>query len=122
VTKDDLKVTFHDPCYLGRHNKIFEAPRDALQSAGALTIEMPRNSAKSFCCGAGGAQMWKEEEAGSGRVNEARYQEAKGTGVETVAVGCPFCMVMLTDASKADGESSLNVMDVAEIVAKRLKA
>ena len=64
--------------------------------------------------------MWKEEEAGTGRVNEARYQEAKATGAETVAVGCPFCMVMLTDASKAD-EESLNVMDVAEIVAKRLK-
>ena len=121
VTKEDLKVTFHDPCYLGRHNKIVDAPRDALKSAGALTIEMPRNSAKSFCCGAGGAQMWKEEEAGSGRVNEARYREAKATGAETVAVGCPFCMVMLTDASKADGES-MNVMDVAEIVAKRLKA
>ena len=122
VTKEDLKVTFHDPCYLGRHNKIFDAPRDALQNAGALTIEMPRHGAKSFCCGAGGAQMWKEEEAGSSRVNEARYQEAKATGAETVAVGCPFCMVMLTDASKADGESSMNVMDVAEIVAKRLKA
>lgn len=121
VTKDDLKVTFHDPCYLGRHNKITDAPRDVLQSAGAVTIEMPRNSAKSFCCGAGGAQMWKEEEAGSGRVNEARFREAKATGAQTVAVGCPFCMVMLTDASKADGES-VNVMDVAEIVAKRLKS
>jgi len=121
VTKDDLKVTFHDPCYLGRHNKITDAPREALKSAGALTVEMPRHGAKSFCCGAGGAQMWKEEEAGSGRVNEARFAEAKSTGAEIVAVGCPFCMVMLTDASKADGEA-VNVMDVAEIVAKRLKA
>ena len=129
VTKDDLKVTFHDPCYLGRHNKIVDAPREALKSAGALTIEMPRHGAKSFCCGAGGAQMWKEEEAGSGRVNEARFAEAKKTlstyqpsvGAETIAVGCPFCMVMLTDASKADG-GAVNVMDVAEIVAKRLKA
>ena len=121
VTKDDFKVTFHDPCYLGRHNKITDAPRAALQSAGAMMIEMPRNSAKSFCCGAGGAQMWKEEEAGTGRVNEARFAEAKATGAETIAVGCPFCMVMLTDASKADGEQ-VNVMDVAEIVAKRLKA
>jgi Fe-S oxidoreductase len=116
-----LSVTFHDPCYLGRHNKITDAPRDALHSAGALTIEMPRHGAKSFCCGAGGAQMWKEEEAGTGRVNEARFAEAKATGVETIAVGCPFCMVMLTDASKADG-GTVNVMDVAEIVAKRLKA
>ena len=121
VTKDDLKVTFHDPCYLGRHNQIFDAPRNTLHATGITTIEMPRNSAKSFCCGAGGGQMWKEEEAGSGRVNEARFAEAKSTGAQTVAVGCPFCMVMLTDASKADGET-VNVMDVAEIVAKRLKA
>ena len=129
VTKDDLKVTFHDPCYLGRHNQVFDAPREVLKSAGALTVEMPRHGAKSFCCGAGGAQMWKEEEAGSGRVNEARFAEAKKTlaayqpsvGAQTVAVGCPFCMVMLTDASKADGET-VKVMDVAEIVAKRLKA
>lgn len=129
VTQDDLKVTFHDPCYLGRHNQVFDAPREVLKSTGALTVEMPRHGAKSFCCGAGGGQMWKEEEAGSGRVNEARFAEAKKTlaayqpsvGTETVAVGCPFCMVMLTDASKADGET-VKVMDVAEIVAKRLKA
>ncbi|HJS19416.1 MAG TPA: (Fe-S)-binding protein [Anaerolineales bacterium] len=120
VTSDDLKVTFHDPCYLGRHNKIFEPPRDALKSAGALTIEMPRNSAKSFCCGAGGAQMWKEEEAGDLRVSEARYREAKTTGAGTLAVGCPFCMAMLNDASKADG-GALQVKDVAELVAERLK-
>ena len=120
VTSDKLQVTFHDPCYLGRHNKTFDAPRDALKSAGVKTIEMPRNSAKSFCCGAGGAQMWKEEEQGSSRVNTARFDEAKSTGVQTIAAGCPFCMVMLTDAAKADGET-VNVMDVAEIVAKRLK-
>src|SRR5574337_864871 len=66
---DNMKITFHDPCYLGRHNKIFEAPRDALKSAGVETVEMPRHGAKSFCCGAGGAQMWKEEEEGSARVN-----------------------------------------------------
>src|SRR5512133_760363 len=92
VTKDDLKVTFHDPCYLGRHNKIFEAPREALKSAGALTIEMPRNESQTFYCGAGGAQMWKEEEPGRIRVNAERYQQAKETGVDTLAVGCPFCM------------------------------
>jgi len=117
---DSMKVTFHDPCYLGRHNKVFDAPRDDLKSAGIEVIEMPRNSAKSFCCGAGGAQMWKEEEAGSGRVNEARFQEAKATGANTVAVGCPFCMSMMTDASKADG-GEIQVKDVAELVAERLK-
>lgn len=117
---DNMQVTFHDPCYLGRHNKIYEAPREALKSAGALTIEMPRNSSKSFCCGAGGAQMWKEEEPGTMRVNEARYREAKETGAATVAVGCPFCMTMLSDAAKSDG-GTLQVKDVAELVAERLK-
>ncbi len=120
VDKDQFTVTFHDPCYLGRHNKIFDAPREALKSAGALTIEMPRNSAKSFCCGAGGAQMWKEEEQGSARVNATRFAEAKSTGASTLAVGCPFCMAMMTDASKADG-GEIQVKDVAELVVERLK-
>jgi Fe-S oxidoreductase len=118
---DNMQVTFHDPCYLGRHNKIFEAPRETLNSIGMLTIEMPRNSAKSFCCGAGGAQMWKEEENGTMRVNEARFKEAKETGANTVAVGCPFCMTMLSDASRADG-GTIQVKDVAELVAERMKA
>jgi Fe-S oxidoreductase len=120
MTQDDMKVTFHDPCYLGRHNKIADAPREALKSAGTVTIEMPRHAEKSFCCGAGGAQMWKEEEAGTARVNVTRFHEAKLTGAETVAVGCPFCLTMMTDASKADG-GTLQVKDVAEIVAERMK-
>lgn len=117
---DNMKVTFHDPCYLGRHNKITDAPRTTLESAGVTTVEMPRNSAKSFCCGAGGAQMWKEEENGTARVNMTRFAEAKSTGADTVAVGCPFCMTMMSDASKADG-GDIQVKDVAEIVAERLK-
>lgn len=120
IEGDNMKVTFHDPCYLGRHNKIFDAPRADLKSAGLEVIEMPRNAAKSFCCGAGGAQMWKEEENGTARVNTARFVEAKGTGANTVAVGCPFCLSMLTDASKADG-GDIQVKDVAEIVAERMK-
>jgi Fe-S oxidoreductase len=120
VSKDRYTVTFHDPCYLGRHNGIFEAPREALNSTGLTTIEMPRNEAKSFCCGAGGAQMWKEEEPGNMRVNEARFREAKETGASTLAVGCPFCMTMLTDASRAEG-GSVQVKDVAELVAERMK-
>lgn len=120
VDEEQFKVTFHDPCYLGRHNKVFNAPRDALKSTGALTIEMPRNSAKSFCCGAGGAQMWKEEENGTARVNLTRFAEAKSTGASTLAVGCPFCMAMMTDASKADG-GEIQVKDVAEIVVERMK-
>jgi Fe-S oxidoreductase len=120
VTSDMLQVTFHDPCYLGRHNKEFDAPREALKSTGVTTIEMPRNSAKSFCCGAGGSQMWKEEENGTARVNITRFAEAKSTGADTVAVGCPFCLTMMSDASKADG-GDIQVKDVAELVAERMK-
>ncbi len=117
---DNMKITFHDPCYLGRHNQVTDAPRDALKSAGVETVEMPRNGAKSFCCGAGGAQMWKEEENGTARVNSTRFAEAKSTGADTVAVGCPFCLTMMTDAAKGE-DSPIQVKDVAEIVAERLK-
>ncbi|MBM3125390.1 MAG: 4Fe-4S dicluster domain-containing protein [Chloroflexi bacterium] len=120
VDSNQLRVTFHDPCYLGRHNREIDAPRQTLKSAGAVTVEMPRNGAKSFCCGAGGAQMWKEEENGTERVNEARFKEAKSSGADTVAVGCPFCLTMMNDAAKADG-GAVHVKDVAEIVAERMK-
>ena len=121
VSKDQYTVTFHDPCYLGRHNGILEAPREALKSAGVTTIEMPRNERKSFCCGAGGAQMWKEEEPGAMRVSDARFKEAKETGANTVAVGCPFCMTMFSDAAKAEG-GAIQVKDVAELVVEQMKA
>jgi Fe-S oxidoreductase len=114
------RVTYHDPCYLGRHNRIFEDPRQVLKEARQDLNEMPRHAIKSFCCGAGGGQMWKEEEHGTAAVNKTRFAEAKATQAEVLAVGCPFCMVMLTDASKADGEV-LPVKDVAELVADRLK-
>jgi Fe-S oxidoreductase len=113
-------VTFHDPCYLGRHNKLVNEPRQALQDAGASLVEMPRHGLKSFCCGAGGAQMWKEEEHGSERVNANRFREAQATGAETLAVGCPFCMTMLNDARK-EANSEMQVLDIAEIVAARLE-
>jgi Fe-S oxidoreductase len=118
---EHITVTFHDPCYLGRHNGMVNEPRAALQSAGLSLVEMPRHSEKSFCCGAGGAQMWKEEEQGNMRINSARYAEAKGAGAGTLAVGCPFCLSMLSDAAKADTES-LQVKDVAELVAERMKS
>lgn len=113
-------ITFHDPCYLGRHNKEYDAPRLVLQQTGAQLTEMAHNRAFSFCCGAGGAQIWKEEE-GEKRVNLTRFAEAQQTGAQTVAVGCPFCMIMLTDAAKAAGEGAPQVKDVAEIVAERLE-
>jgi Fe-S oxidoreductase len=113
------RVTFHDPCFLGRQNGVFEAPRAALRASGLPPVEMPRARAKSFCCGAGGAQMWKEEEQGRERVSTARMNEAVSTGADTLAVGCPFCMIMLTDAARQVG-SGPEVRDVVEIVAERL--
>ena len=116
----DSKVTLHDPCYLGRHNGVIIDPRQVLLQANVNLIEMDRNGKKSFCCGAGGAQMWKEEEHGNERVNAARFREAQATGAETLAVGCPFCMVMLNDAKK-DAGSEMQVLDVAEIVAQAIE-
>jgi Fe-S oxidoreductase len=112
-------VTFHDPCYLGRHNQVYNAPREVLHLAGASLTELPRHRSNSFCCGAGGAQMWKEEEHGTERVNENRFAEAAATGKNTLAVGCPFCLTMLTDAAKA-AQSEMQVKDVAEVVAETI--
>lgn len=112
-------VTFHDPCYLGRHNGVFMEPRAALAGAGATLTELPRNRTQSFCCGAGGAQMWKEEEHGAERVSVNRLNEAIATGKDTLAVACPFCMIMLSDA-KTQVKTELQIKDVAEIVAEGL--
>jgi len=114
-------MTFHDPCYLGRQNGIFEAPREALRRSGHDLQEMPRARARSFCCGAGGSQMWKEEEKGRERVSAARLREATETGAETLAVGCPFCMIMLSDAARDAGDR-IQVRDVVEILADQLPA
>ena len=121
LKRDGLeKLTYHDPCYLGRQNQIIDAPRQALGSLGASLVEMPRHGMGSFCCGAGGAQMWKEEEHGTERVNLSRFNEALKTEAQTVAVGCPFCMTMLNDARK-DLNSEVEVLDIAEIVAAALE-
>lgn len=113
------KTTFHDPCYLGRHNNVFDSPRDALAQAGVTLLEMGRTKDNSFCCGAGGAQMWKEEEHGREAVNNNRFEEAQATGAETLAVGCPFCTIMLKDANQKAG-STMKVRDVAEIVVEAM--
>jgi Fe-S oxidoreductase len=112
-------VAYHDPCYLGRANGVYDAPRTALAQAGAQVVELGRRRNNSFCCGAGGAQMWKEEEHGTERISHARFKEIQASGAQSVAVGCPFCMVMLGDAAK-DAHSELRVRDVAEIVAEAL--
>jgi Fe-S oxidoreductase len=113
-------ITFHDPCYLGRQNDILDEPRRVLKHTGANLVEMKLSGEKSFCCGAGGAQMWKEEEHGEIAVSEHRFKQAQATKADTVAVGCPFCMVMLNDAAKAEG-SDIQIKDVAEIIVDKLK-
>ena len=115
----DGAVTFHDPCYLGRHNGIVDAPREVLAAGNIELEEMPRHGQQSFCCGAGGAQFWKEEEPGERAVNAERYAEARATGAETVAVGCPFCLTMMSDAANAAGEG-VAVKDVVELIAEGL--
>ncbi|AGZ38354.1 (Fe-S)-binding protein [Actinoplanes friuliensis] len=118
----DGGVTYHDPCYLGRHNRVFEAPREVLGSAieGGLT-EMPRNSERSFCCGAGGARMWMEEKIGK-RINVERTEEALATGAKTIAVGCPFCYTMIGDGVTGKGEQeNVEVIDVASVLLRSIK-
>jgi Fe-S oxidoreductase len=113
------EATFHDPCYLGRHNGVYDEPRQVLTGVGVTLQEMERTRSDSFCCGAGGAQMWKEEEPGTQMVSAARLTEAQNSGATTLAVGCPFCARMLDDANKQAG-SPLKVKDIAEIVAATL--
>jgi Fe-S oxidoreductase len=112
-------ITYHDPCYLGRHNKVYEAPRELIGAAGATLTEMPRHADRSFCCGAGGARMWMEEHIGK-RINHERVDEALATGAATVATGCPFCRVMVTDGvndrQEEAGRSGVEVLDVAQIL------
>ena len=117
----DKRITYHDPCYLGRYNGVYDPPREILKRIPGVELVEPAywTKQRGLCCGAGGAQMWKEEENGTMRVNMARFAEAKSTGANTVAVGCPFCLSMLSDASKAEG-GEIQVKDVAEVVAERM--
>jgi len=115
------KITYHDSCYLARANDIYEAPRKVLQLLDAELIEMKRCRSSGLCCGAGGAQMFKEEEKGVTRVNFERTNEAINTGANVIASACPFCNTMLTDGIKnAEKESEIKVMDIAELIAGSL--
>ncbi|MEJ3742474.1 (Fe-S)-binding protein [Actinomycetes bacterium KLBMP 9797] len=117
----DGGVTYHDPCYLGRHNRVFTPPREVLDAAAGEVTEMPRNSERSFCCGAGGARMWMEERIGK-RINVERVEEALSTGAKTIAVGCPFCYTMIGDGVTGKGAAEeVEVVDVATVLLRSLK-
>ncbi len=127
VTAVDEKITYHDPCFLGRHNKVFTPPRDILEQVpGVQPQEMHRCKDRGFCCGAGGARMWMEERIGK-RINRERIEEALGTNPDTLSTACPYCLVMLGDAiseKKSSGEAkeSLEVVDVAQLLARSVRA
>jgi len=126
VTPVEEKITYHDPCFLGRHNRIFTAPREIMEKVpGVRAQEMHRCKERGFCCGAGGARMWMEERIGK-RINTERIDEALGTNPDTISTGCPYCLVMLGDAvsaKKSSGEAaeSLEVVDVAQILARSVR-
>jgi heterodisulfide reductase subunit D len=115
------KITYHDSCYLGRANNIYEAPRKVLEALDVALVEMKRCRSNGLCCGAGGAQMFKEEEKGDTRVNLERTKEALATGASVIAAACPFCNTMMTDGVKSnEKEETVQVLDIAELVAQSM--
>ena len=118
--KSEKKMTYHDPCYLGRHNQIYAPPRELLEASGCDVEEMPRNKERSFCCGGGGGRMWMEEKLGT-RINLNRVDEAIETGAAEVAVACPFCRIMVGDGMVAR-QSDVEVLDVAQVLLRSVKA
>lgn len=115
------KITYHDPCYLGRGNGIYEAPRELIKKLDAELIEMRRCRSNALCCGGGGAQVFKESEKGNKEINTERTEEAVETGASIIATACPFCSIMLVDGVKNAGEDgNMEVMDVAEMIASAM--
>ena len=117
----EAKVAYHDPCYLGRHNKVYGPPRSVIESVpGVSPIEMGRCRERSFCCGAGGARMWLEEHQGK-RINLERTDEALATGADVVSTACPYCLIMLDDAVKERGRGDeVKVLDVAQVLERSM--
>ncbi len=120
INKSTTTMTYHDPCYLGRHNEIYEPPRELLGATGVTITEMPRNKERSFCCGGGGGRMWMEEKIGT-RINLNRVDEAIATGAQEIAVACPFCRVMTGDGVIAR-DSKVEVLDVAQALLRSVKS
>jgi Fe-S oxidoreductase len=118
----DAKVTYHDPCYLGRHNRVYGPPRSVIESVpGVRPVEMERCRERSFCCGAGGARMWLEEHQGK-RINLERTDEALATGADVVSTACPYCLIMLDDAVKERGRGEdVKVLDVAQLLERSME-
>ncbi len=113
------KITYHDSCFLGRANNVYEAPRKVLEALDAELVEMNRSKSTGLCCGAGGAQMFKDAEPGDKEINTERTEEALKTGADTIAVGCPFCMTMLSDGVKGkEKNKDVKVRDLAELIAE----
>jgi heterodisulfide reductase subunit D len=116
------KISYHDSCYLGRANGIYEAPRKVLEALDAELVEMKRCKSKGLCCGAGGAQMFKEDEPGNKRINLERTEEALATGASFIAAACPFCNTMMTDGVKnQEKENEVAVLDIAEMIAAEME-
>lgn len=112
------RITFHDPCYLGRANDVYEAPRNLLKTLGVELVEMKRNQRTALCCGAGGAQMFKEPEKGDKDINVLRTEDALETRPDIIATGCPYCNTMMTDGVKVkEKENDIKVFDIAELIA-----
>ncbi len=123
ILKEGLKgkkITYHDPCYLGRANNVYDDPREVIKKLGVELVEMKRSRRKSFCCGAGGAQMFKEPEKGTQDININRTEEALSLKPDIIATGCPFCNTMMTDGVKSVDEGSAEVKDIAELIADNI--
>jgi len=119
----DLKgkeIVYHDPCYLGRANGVYDAPRNLITALGVELVEMKRSKRTSFCCGAGGAQMFKDAERGDKEINIDRTEEALALKPDIIATGCPFCNTMMTDGVKAVNEGAAEVLDIAELIAENI--